>query len=63
MITNEDKEGWHYLAVKKTVNIKKRNKSKTSWQFYHLISLPSFRAENKLKCHEKICKSKIFVEL
>ena len=31
MIPNEDKEGWHYLAIKRTVYIIKRNNIKTSW--------------------------------
>ena len=31
MIPNEEKEGWHYLAVKKTLYIIKRNNIKTSW--------------------------------
>ena len=30
MIPNEEKEGWHYLAVKKIVYIIKRNNIKTS---------------------------------
>ena len=31
--------------------------------FYCLNCLHSFRMENKLKSHEKVCKKKIFVEL
>ena len=31
MIPNEEKEGWHYLAVKRTLYIIKRNNIKTSW--------------------------------
>ena len=31
MIPNEEKEGWHYLAVKKTLYIIKMNNIKTSW--------------------------------
>ena len=45
MIPNEEKEGWHYLPVK--------NKS----YFYCLNCLYSFRTENKLKSHEKVCKN------
>ena len=29
MIPNEKKEGWHYLAIKKTICITKRNNFKT----------------------------------
>ena len=31
MIPNKDKEGWHYLAVKETIYIIKRNNMRTSW--------------------------------
>ena len=30
MIPNEEKEGWHYLTVKTTVYINKKNNIKTS---------------------------------
>ena len=41
MIPNKEKEGWHYLAVTKTVYIIKRNGIKTSWRFF-LLEWPSF---------------------
>ena len=31
MVPNEEKEGWHYPAVKKTVHIIKKNNIKTLW--------------------------------
>ena len=31
MIPNEEKEGWHYLAVKRTVYPINKNNIKTSW--------------------------------
>ena len=52
MISNEEKDGWHYLAVT----------SKHKGDFHCLNCLHYFRAENKLKSHEKVCK-KEFVEL
>ena len=56
MISNG--EGWHYLAVKKTICITKRNSSKHEGDFYCLSCLHSFRTENKLKSHKKVCKNK-----
>ena len=53
MIPNKEKEGWYYLA--KTVYIIKHHGDS-----YCLNCLYSFRTENKLKCHEKICKNKDF---
>ena len=63
MIPNEEKKGWHYLAVK-TLSIFFRGiTSKHQCNFYYLNSLHSFRTENKLKSHEKNVKIKIFLEL
>ena len=53
MIPNEEKECSHYLAVKKL--------STLLWEiskhgdFYCLNCLHSFRMENKLWSHEKVC--------
>ena len=46
MMSNEEKDGWHYLAVT----------SKHKGDFHCLNCLHYFRAENKLKSHEKVCK-------
>ena len=56
IIQNEEKERWHYLAVKNYLHycIKKRQ-----GDFYCLNCLNSFRTENKLMSHEKVCKIKI----
>ena len=43
MIPNDEKEDWHYLAVKK---------------LYPLLHGITFKTENKLKSHEKVCKNK-----
>ena len=45
---------------KKTIHIIKRNNIKHDGDFYCLNCLHSFRTENKLKSHEKVCKNKDF---
>ena len=61
MIPNEGKEGWHYLAVKKILSaLLHRMTSKNKGDFYCLNCLHSFRTNNKLKFHEKVCKNKDF---
>ena len=60
MIPNEEKEGWHYITVKILSALLKRITSKHNGEFYCLNCLHSFRRENKLKSHEKICKNKHF---
>ena len=56
------KEGWHYFAIKKTVYIIKRNNIDHCRDFHCLNYLHSFKTENKLKSHEKVCK-KDFCEI
>ena len=57
-IPNEEKEGWHYLAVKKLSTLLRGITSKHSGDCYWLNCFYSFRTENKLKSHEKVCKNK-----
>ena len=47
MIPNKEKEGWHYLAVKKTTCIITGITSKHKGNFYCLNCLHSFRTQNK----------------
>ena len=54
MISNKEKEGLHYLTVKKTTLLR-RITSKHHGEFYCLNCLHSFRTENKLKSYEKVC--------
>ena len=54
MIPNKEKEGWRYLAVKKLSALLHGITSKNKDDFY------SFRTDNKLKSHEKVCKNKDF---
>ena len=61
IIPNEEKEGlWHYLAVKKLSTLLRGITSKQNGDLYCLNCLHSFRTENKLKSHEKVCKNKDF---
>ena len=60
IILNEEKEGWHYLAVKNYLHYYMEWKHKGN--FYCLNCLRSLRTENKLKTHEKVCKNKVFWE-
>ena len=61
MIPNEGKkEGWHYLSIKILSILLREIKSKHHGDFYCLSCLHSFRTENKLKSHEKVCKNKDF---
>ena len=58
MILN--REGWHCLVVKKLSTLLKGITSKHDGGFCYLNCLHSFRLENKLKSHEKVCKNKDF---
>ena len=58
MIPNKEKEGWHYLAVKKLSALLNRITSKHKGGFCCLNCLHSFRTENK--SHEKVCQNKDF---
>ena len=62
MIPNEEKEGWHYLAVKKLSTLLRGITSIHHGDFYCLNCLHSFRTEN-LNLVKKYVKIKIFVEL
>ena len=60
MIPNEEREGWHYLAVKRLSALLRGITSNNNGGFYCLNYLHSFRTENKLGCHEKVYKNKNF---
>ena len=62
MIPNKEKEGCHYLALKKIFTLLRGITSKHNGDFYCFNCLHTFRTENKLKSHEKLCKNKVFVE-
>ena len=50
---NEEKEGWHYLVVKKLSTLLRGITSKHQGDFNCLNCLHSYRTENKLQSHEK----------
>ena len=60
MIPNEENEGRHYFALKNLSVLLHGISSKHRGDFYCLKCLHSFRAENKLKSHEKVCKNRDF---
>ena len=60
MIPNEEKEGWHNLAVKKISALLQGIILKHKGDFYCLNYLHSFRRKNELKPQEKVCKNKYF---
>ena len=55
IIPNEEKEGWYHLAIKKLSTLLRGITSKHHGGFF---CLNSFRTENNLKSHEKVCKNK-----
>ena len=57
--TNKQRKiGWHFLAVKKLSESLYGITSKHKGGFYCLNCFHSFRTENKIKSHEKVCKNK-----
>ena len=56
MIPSEEKDGWHYLVVKKLPILLRVITSKYNGDFYCLNCFHSFRTENKLKSYEKYVK-------
>ena len=62
MIPNEEKEGCHYLAVKRTVYSINKNNIKTSWWFWFLklSSENKLKSENMFKSHEIYVKVNFF---
>ena len=63
MIPNEEKERWHYFAVKKLSALLHGVTSKHKSDFYCLNCLHSCKTENKLKSQENVCKNKDFREI
>ena len=60
MISKKEKEGWHYLVVKKLSTLLRVLTLKHHGDFYYLNCIHFFRKENKLKSYEKVCKNKYF---
>ena len=55
MITDGKK--WHYLAVKSLFALFRRIRSNNNVDFYCLNCFCSYRRENKLKKHKKVCEN------
>ena len=53
-------KGWHYLAVTKLPALPKGITSKNNGDFYYLNCPHSFRTENKLESHSKVCVNRDF---
>ena len=56
MIPN--REGWYYLSVKKLSALLKGVMAKHIGDFFCLNCLYSFRTENKLGYHKRVCEKK-----
>ena len=61
MISNDEKEGWHYLTIKRLSTLLRGIKSKYHGDFYFLNCLHSFRTKNKLISYQKACKIKFYI--
>ena len=53
-------KGLHYITVKIFSSLLKGNTSKHHSDFYCLNCFHSFRTENKLESHKKLCENKYF---
>ena len=54
---------WHYIAVKQLPALLKGMTVKNHVDFHCLNCLHSFRTENKLKSHKKVCENKDFCNI
>ena len=55
MISNS--KNWHYLAVKRLSRLLRGISSNHNSDYYCLNFLHSYRTENKLNVHKKICEN------
>ena len=63
MVPNEEKEGWHYLAVKKLSTLLRGITSTHHGDFYYLNCLHLLEQKISLNLLKKYVKTKISVEL
>ena len=56
----QDKEQWHYVAVKKLPALLQGVTSKHNGDFYCLSCLHSFSKKSKLESHKKVCGNEDF---
>ena len=57
MITDDDDNRWHYLAVKSLPALFRGITSTNNGDFYCLNCFHSYRTLNKLKKHERVCNN------
>ena len=62
MTNNDDKQQWHYLAVKKLFVLSGIT-SKYHGDFYCLNCFHSFATKNKLQLHKRVCENKEFCNI
>ena len=62
MITRKNSDEWHYLAVKSLKRLCREIASNHDGDFYCLNCLHSFRTDNALKEHEKLCNNHDYCE-
>ena len=60
VLTNPNRQGWHYLSIKKLSALLRRVTSKHDADFYCLNCLGLFRTKNKHESHQKICEKNDF---
>ena len=63
MVEKEEKERWHYFAVKKLSALLHKKTSYHKGDFSCLNCFYSFSTENKLKSHAEVCENKVSVKL
>ena len=61
MISKEDKQRWHYPAVKKLFALLRGITSKHHGDFYYLNWFHSFATKNKLQLHKTVYENKNFL--
>ena len=60
MISNEEKEGWHYFTVKKLSTLLRGITSKYDGHFCCLNCLHSFRTKNQIHISRKSMQNRFF---
>ena len=62
-VAKSEGQEWNYLAVKKLSVLLRGITSNNNGDFYCLNCLTSFRTNNKLESHKRVCKNKIFCNI
>ena len=67
MITDSDDDDttneWHYIAIKSISRLFRGVTSTNNGDFYCINCLHSFRTNNKLKKHQRLCDNNKFCEV